>query len=328
MAPDIDGGHVISVTTKKYGGKIGFTLEGRENDKWGLLNLWMKKAGNALVRMREKMGLRMMQELGYTYFDNITPGSSRGGITTGRGIDGNLNGTITLNDLFMMYGDMLLRGYKPDTLIIHPFAWMMFMADPEMREIIGSGTISYERPQAEYYRLPRGTSGNAFEDPFGKKGVTFKGTGVGPQSPELTTLGRLGANPYAEGLNPFGSTFQIAPRGLPTPLNVVVTPLVYAKKMNNDKYLADYIMADSSSIGVRIVKEDPTTNNWEDIEKEQYFTKIRERYGFAIYDQGKGLSIARNIVCDRAYAFDNVNFAMLDPLTSYPQWSGGFGFSR
>lgn len=332
MHPDIDGGDMVSVQVRKYGGKLGFTLEGKENDKWGLQALWLKKAGAALARMKEKMGMRLVQETGYTFFDNADPTSSIGGSTTGRGIDGAANGTLTINDLFAMYGNMWFHGYTPDVLIMHPFAWMMFAVDPEMRELMNSGTTMYQRP-GKYELLPMGGGGNRFDDPHGKLGYIFGGRGLGPGQPDPDNIGRLGAHPYSNDLNPFGATYHTQPKGLPSALTIIVTPLVYARRIADlagtpasgppvqapiGKYLTDIILADSSAIGVHIEKEAATTESWEDIERERYYTKVRERYGFAIYEQGRGISIARNIVADRNFVFDNVNYAQLSPIDRFP----------
>jgi len=55
---------------------------------------------------------------------------------------------------------------------------------------------------------------------------------------------------------------------------------------------------------------------WADIEREINFIKIRERYGLALQEQGRAVAVARNIVIDRTYAFDNVNSVTLNALTT------------
>ena len=59
-----------------------------------------------------------------TVFDNASPTTTADpneyGTTTGRDITGAFNGSMTLNDIFDMYAFMAMRGFIPDTLIMHP----------------------------------------------------------------------------------------------------------------------------------------------------------------------------------------------------------------
>jgi hypothetical protein len=56
------------------------------------------------------------------------------GVTTGRNYKGQLNGSMTVDDIFDMYAAVLLNGFVPDTMLVHPMAWLMWVKDPVLRE--------------------------------------------------------------------------------------------------------------------------------------------------------------------------------------------------
>jgi hypothetical protein len=45
-----------------------------------------------------------------------------------------LNGSMTVDDIFDMYAALLLNGFVPDTMLVHPMAWLMWVKDPVIRE--------------------------------------------------------------------------------------------------------------------------------------------------------------------------------------------------
>jgi hypothetical protein len=55
-------------------------------------------------------------------------------VTTGRNYKGQFNGSMTVDDIFDMYAAVLLNGFVPDTMLIHPMAWLMWVKDPILRE--------------------------------------------------------------------------------------------------------------------------------------------------------------------------------------------------
>jgi hypothetical protein len=40
----------------------------------------------------------------------------------------------TVDDIFDMYAAVLLNGFVPDTMLVHPMAWLMWVKDPILRE--------------------------------------------------------------------------------------------------------------------------------------------------------------------------------------------------
>ena len=55
------------------------------------------------------------------------------------------------------------------------------------------------------------------------------------------------------------------------------------------------IMLDSAETGAIVIAEDPTMQEWDDPARDIKKIKIRERYGLAQFNEGHGISVARNI---------------------------------
>ena len=144
-------GATTAITVSKYGCGINVAKEVIQDNQFDVIALWLRAAGAALARLKEALGLRLINEMGITLYDNATPANSELGIVTGRNIAGTANGTMTLNDLFDMWAYMALRGFTPDTLIMSPLAWKTFAVDAEMREIVMRGAVLATR------RMPLGS---------------------------------------------------------------------------------------------------------------------------------------------------------------------------
>lgn len=44
------------------------------------------------------------------------------------------NGSMTMDDVFDMWAQVCAQGFIPDTLLVHPMAWIMWVKDPVLRE--------------------------------------------------------------------------------------------------------------------------------------------------------------------------------------------------
>lgn len=312
---DMDGGDAVAWTISKWGLRISVTDEVMESNQFDIINLWLRAAGRALARAKELEGIRLMNEFGVDVFDNLVPSGASEGVCTGRDIDGSQNGTMTLNDIFTLYAYLSLRGFSPDTILMHPLAWKTFAIDPEVREIflngatLGSAVLPGGAPSPGW-----GTSHN---------GSGLRTTATGPSntardpewvSPPDTVLGRIGANPWVQTLNSLAATFNVAPRFLPSPIRVIVTPHVFYDSTTYSTPVTNIIMLDSANTGVLLTKDPAGTEEYDDPARDIRSLKIRERYGFALLEQGKGIAVARNVAIDRNYVFDNTNAVALTPL--------------
>jgi len=297
-------GTIVALTPDKYGLKISLTEEVLQQNQWDVINIWLRAAGKALARCKERGAAKIISEMGYDIFNNVDPLNSYVGVTTGRDITGTPNGSMRADDIFEMYAYQLNRGFTPDTLLMHPLAWKTFMTDTEMREIVLDGATIANVKAAPGW----GTS-------HGGLGLRTTGTGF-----EKTSGNNLkGASPWVQTLNPLGGTWNIAPKYLPTPLEVIVTPYVpfaYGSKFErmDSGCKTNIIMVDSNACGVIGQAENITTDRWSDPERDIENIKVREQYAFGILEQGKGIAVARNINIARNYAFDNINSVTLAPI--------------
>lgn len=305
----------IDIPIKKYGGIVRVTDEALELGLIDFIRMWFQRMGVSFAQHREKTAMQMLNRFGTVVFDNVNPSASVNGSYTGRGIDGVANGTMTVHDIFDMYAHLALRGFNPDTLIMNPMAWQLFMTDPETREIIVNNAVLSTR------RMPNGSYAPGWGSTFGGFGERLTATGnpnIDPTTGEKLGISAYGAS-FARNheLSMLGSTFNIPPgtAGLPSPLKVIVTPYAgYRQDGTGNNWLTDIFMVDSSAVGVMVQKELPSLSEFEDPWKDIKVAKCKERYGFGILEQGKAIAVAKNIVIGRNYVFDNVNSVTLSEL--------------
>jgi hypothetical protein len=316
---DLDGGDMVAITTDKYGLKISLTEEVVQQNQFDVVNVWLRAAGKAMARCKERIAAKLLNEMGYKIFDNVSPSTSYAGITTGRDITGTPNGSMTSSDVFELYAYLLNRGFSPDTLLMHPLAWKTFATDPEMREVVlAASTIA----QAKGGMAPNWGTGH--------RGYGLRTGGTGTETTSGSTI--KGPNPWVQTLNPLGATWNIAPSYLPSPIQVIVThyvPFSYGTKgieRMDSGCTTNVIMVDSDNCGVIGQSEAVRTDRWTDPERDILNIKLREAYGFAVLEQGKAIAKASNIAISRNYNFENANSQTLgvtDLSTAPSGWVSG-----
>ena len=290
-------GATVQITVTKYGCSLNIAREVIEENQFDVIKLWLRAAGAALARLKEARAIRLVNELGITVFDNANPDASSNGVLTGRNIAGAANGTMTLNDIFDMWAHLALRGFTPDTVIMSPLAWKVFATDPQLREMVLKGATLATR------RMPLGSGARGWDDIFG--GLGLKTTSTGDES---------GSSPWTQMVTPVGSSFNIPPSYLPSPLKVLVSHLVQFNPRTGAKPITDIIMADSQRCGILVQREEVTTEEADIFLSSSHVVRVYEKYGMNVFDQGKGIVVARNVVVDSNYVFDNVNSTTLTPI--------------
>ena len=310
---DLDGGDMVALTTDKHGLKISLTEEVLQENLFDVVGIWLRAAGRALARHKERTAAKLINEMGYDVFDNLAPDNAYIGATTGRNIAGVANGSMTVNDIFEMYTYLLHRGFNPDTLMMHPLAWKTFMCDTEMREVVLEGST------VTSYRNPKGKYAENWATGHGGLGTRTKATG------NRATEGNTPKGGYAwtQTLNPLGATFNIAPSYLPSPLEVLVTnyvPFEYGARTPGDANettkgsTSNIVMVDSNNCGLIGQSMPVQMDRWTDPERDIENIKLKEMWGLALLEQGKGIAVARNISSDRNYNFENSNSQSLSEI--------------
>ena len=293
-------GHKIKMDIKRWGLTLAMSEKAIKNDQWGVLKFWLREASNALARTKEKNAYKLINEGGITVFDNA--GSSELGVATGRGQSGAQIGVPSFNDIVDTYAYLIARGFNPDVMIMHPFAWRMFLLDPNIREVFLKGAkIISNKP-------PKGDPFPGWADFF--KGLGYKTVGTG--------------DPFSNQLQALGNTFTAQPAALPAPMTIIITPRVPFEQMTVTgqggsgsfglKGVTDIMIADSSQCGAIAVAQRPNVRNWADIIKRTASWEITEEYDMDVLAQGKAIAIMRNMVVDKEANFQNVNNVTLSEL--------------
>ena len=299
-------GYIIQLGIAKHGLKLRITQEVIDDNLFDVFGMWLQMAGRALARHKEEYGIMLLNDMGITVADNGQANDDTElGHMSGRDIAGAFNGTMTANDIFDMWVYGYLRGFNYDTLLMNPLAWKVFMNDDKAREIFFSNGVIASN------RQPDGSGASTFGAGFG--GLGYKSDPYGNDYNNLGT-GLAGPNPFTQNLNPLGASFNIAPKYLPSPLKIIVSPHVgYGSSTVGGKAVkvTDIMMADSQNAGLLMTKEGISMDEWADPERDIRSMKIKERWGMALLAQGKGVAVAKNVVIADNYQFENSNTASL-----------------
>lgn len=272
----------MTVKVGKTGLAFKITEEMRRHSQFDVINLHLRAARRALDRHKEKKGMNYISAMGVTLFDNRNPTDSIYGSCTGRAIDGTGNGSCRMEDLLRAYSFIMMQGFTPNTLLMHPMTWSMWMADPLLQTIVkqtGNGQWF------QSHNMPK--SGRpwdaASQRGFGKSSARPFTPGGNAGSETATTTAEMDQNLKG------GAT---VPSYFPYPLTVLVSPFIPFDPQRN---VADIMIFDSTNLGALIVEEDVTMQEWEDMSVDITKVKLRERYDFGIYHDGLAIGVMRNI---------------------------------
>jgi len=272
----------MTVQIGKTGLAFKISEEMRKNSRFDVINLHLRQARRALDRWKETKGFRMISGMGTTLFDNVSPATSVYGVCTGRDISGSGNGSCVMEDLVKGYSHLMMQGFRPNAIVVHPMTWSMWMADPLMQAIVkNTGTGSWFQP----VNMPQ--SGRPWDN-------ASQG-GLGKSSTKQYTPGGNAAGETATGVKDLDQTLRskpTIPSYFPEPLSVIVSPFVPYDTEND---YADIILCDTDNLGALIVEEDVMVDEWEDKSVDLTKIKLRERYDFGVYNDGLAIGVFRNV---------------------------------
>jgi hypothetical protein len=245
------------------------------------MGMHIRAAGRAMARHKETKIFNMINNEGATVFDNNVANMQ----TSGRDAVGAGNGTITLDDLLVMYSRIVAQGFIPNALLMSPLGWLVFARDPILR---------------------------AFG--FANGGPIFSPLQGQPGLASQWYQGGVNVGPSAAAQN-VASTYANVPNLFPAPLRIIVSPFVgYTAVSGTTPASTDIMMVDTNELGILVVDEDITTEEWDDPNRDIRSIKFRERYGLGILNEGLAVAVAKNINIVRAYDLE-------DALT----WQAGSG---
>lgn len=283
------GGSTVTATIGKSGLAVKITDEMVRYSQFDVIGMHLRAAGRALARHKETKIFNFIRSQGVTVFDNLVPASSMKGVCTGRNIAGAGNGSVTMDDLFDVYGHILMQGFVPNTILMHPLTWTMFIRDPILRAFAlqnGGGTYFANWTGSPNQQAPWGSSsqGGLGQSPGQNlvAGPTTASTGAAASG--LAATGALG---FPQTMN----SAPVLPNYFNTPLRIIVSPFVTFEPATK---LTDIYMFDSNELGALVVDEEVTIEEFDDPRVDIKKIKLRERYGIAILNEGQAVGVIRN----------------------------------
>lgn len=277
------GGSTVTATVGKSGLAVKITEEMVRYSQFDVIGMHLRAAGRALARHKEVKIFDYIRAMGVPVFDNVDPTSSLKGVTTGRDLSGSGNGSLTMDDLFDAYAQVVTQGFFPNTLLMHPLTWTMFVKDATLRSfVLANGGGSY------FATWAGNPAGRAPWDNSGQGGLGLSGG-------QLITPANPASGDQPSPLASYPQTINSAPN-VPgyfnIPFRVIVSPFVHFDPRRN---LTDVYMFDSSELGVLIVDHDVMTDEFNDPKVDILKIKLKERYAIGVLNEGKAIATMKNV---------------------------------
>ncbi len=255
----------LEIRVKKIGVKVSITEEAIADSSWDILGINVRKMGRAMARYKEEMIFNAFSNHGHVVFDNAKRQYQEAAGTTGLGKDGNYNDTLSVEDFLDLTLALMGNGYNPTDVIMHPLTWVVFARN----SMIGNGLT------------------------FGALG----GNNVHPNGGIQGTPAAFGMANNGNGQKLIMTPDQVQNR-LPVPMAINFSPWVKFDKLTK-KF--DMYVVDKSEVGIVAQREGLSTENWTDPEKDIRNLKAKERYGIGILNNGRGITVAKNIAVATSY---------------------------
>ena len=260
------------ITIGKCGLAIKFTDEMKRYSQYDMLGMYLRAMGRALARHKESKIFAMLSRMGVVTHDNHTPSASVYGVTRGMTAAGAGNGAVTMDDLHEAFGTVLMNGFTPNAILVHPLTYTMFLTDPLLR------AFALHNGGGSWYNGWTGNGQAEYPWPRGVQGKLGQGPGLVNSSSDPKTI-QVNAAPKL-------------PNYAGLPLSVIVSPFI---PYNQSTKLTDIYMVDTNNIGAMIVDEEPTMEELPDRYREITKIKIRERYAVAPFNEGHAVAVLSNV---------------------------------
>jgi hypothetical protein len=99
-----------------------------------------------------------------------------------------------------------------------------------------------------------------------------------------------------------GSKEGVANATAPAGLNVIVSPFVsFTARSGATAAKSDVFLIDRNEVGVLLVKDDLSTDEWTDQTRDIRAMKMKERYDIVMVGDGEGITVAKNVDLARSY---------------------------
>jgi hypothetical protein len=273
-----ESGATVTAKTGKSGIAFEISEEAQMRSKYDLIGMHTRACGRALARHKEVKAANFLLNMGVVAFDNRTPTSSMFGVTTGRGFDGTANGSMILDNLFDTFSLVMAQGFMPNTLIMNPMTYVMFLKDEVLRAITlaGGNQVWYASWRGTPVRLGPGSrtgvsGGRAIVPGSAASGETATATRDYPQDVDSA---------------------PILPGRWPFPLRIVVSPFI---PFDAPTKRTDIIVCDGSELGFYIEEHGVKVQEWQDLAIDSTKYKLKERYCFHVANEGLAIAVMKNV---------------------------------
>jgi hypothetical protein len=283
------GGASVTATIGKSGLAVKITDEMIRYSQFDVIGMHLLAAGRALARHKEVKCFNYIRAIGVPVFDNLNPSESVLGVTTGRDLQGNANGSVTMDDVFDGFAQILSQGFMPNTLLMHPLTWTMFVKDAQLRAFVqanGGGAFFASWTGNPAARAPWDSSNQGGLGMSSGQRILPGQTSQGGTAPHGQTASNLLQYPQTLDSAP------VLPSYLNVPFRIIVSPFV---PYDPRRKLTDIYMFDSNELGVLIVDEDVTTEEFDDPRVDIRKLKLRERYAIGMLNEGLAISVFHNV---------------------------------
>ena len=255
----------LEIRVKKIGVRVSITEEAISDSSWDILGINVKKMGRAMARYKEEMIFNAFSSHGHVVFDNALRTAQPAAGTTGLGKDGQFNDTLSVEDFLDLTLALMGNGYNPTDVIMHPLTWVVFARN----SMIGNGLT------------------------FGALG----GNNVHPNGGIQGTPAAFGMANSGNGQKLIMTPDQVQNR-LPVPMAINFSPWVKFDKFTKR---FDMYVVDKTEVGIIAQRESLSTGNWTDPEKDIRNVKAKERYGIGVLNNGRAITVAKNIAVAPSY---------------------------
>ena len=255
----------LEIRTKKIGLKVSITEEAIADSSWDILGINISKMGRAMARYKEETCFNMFSSHGWTVLDNAKRNQFPDAGTTGLGVDGLPNDTLSVEDFLDVVMGLLGNGFQATDVIMHPLTWVIFARN----SMIGNG-LSYG---------------------------AFGGNNVHPWGAVQGTPGFAGLAANGDGQKIIMRPEQVQNR-LPVPITINFSPFI---KFDKIAKRFDMYCLDRNNVGVMIQKEAMSLDNWTDPERDIRLLKVKERFGVGMLNNGRAVTVCKNIAVATSY---------------------------
>lgn len=277
------GGGIEVATIGKSGIQASFSDEVLRYTTWDIMAIQLRLMAAAVARHTEFKAIKFLRSMGQTLYDNANPTRSVFGVLTGRDMSGAPNGTMTMDDIMTAYTHMVETGFTPDTLVMSPQMYFLWVRDPVLRHLFyqGNGGVFFATYKGNPAVLPGWSNGS-----------------IGGRGPSHGFEVMPAGNAAGETANTIFETSQTAnssptlPSYLGIPLRTIVSPLIPYDPATK---LGDIYLICSGMVGFHMIDEELITVEWRDEDRELTKVKMRQRDSFAVGWDGRGIAIFKHV---------------------------------